>query len=171
MMPPSEAPPDNLPTEGRYVRESASELSEMALPIYANPLGNLLGGRVMHLVDIAAALAAMRHSRMTVVTASVDSMTFLYPVHIGQQVILKASVNRVFHTSMEVGVKVLVENLRTGDVRHTSSAYLTFVAIDDDGNRIPVPQVIPESADEIRRWRKAEERRKYRLELKAKAKR
>jgi acyl-CoA hydrolase len=72
---------------------------------------------------------------------------------------------------MEVGVKVLVENLRTGDVRHTSSAYLTFVAIDDDGNRIPVPQVIPESADEIRRWRKAEERRKYRLELKAKAKR
>jgi acyl-CoA hydrolase len=171
MMPPSDEPPANLPTVGRYVRESASELSEMALPIYANPLGNLLGGRVMHLVDIAAALAAMRHSRMTVVTASVDSMTFLYPVHIGQQVILKASVNRVFHTSMEVGVKVLVENLRTGEVRHTSSAYLTFVAIDDDGNRIAAPQVIPESADELRRWRKAEERRKYRLELKARAKR
>ncbi|MBL8229583.1 MAG: acyl-CoA thioesterase [Bryobacterales bacterium] len=160
-----------LPTQGRFVRESASELSEMALPIYANPLGNLLGGRVMHLVDIAAALAAMRHSRLTVVTASVDYMTFLYPVHIGEQVILKASVNRVFHTSMEVGVKVLVENLLTGDVRHTSSAYLTFVAIDDANMRIPVPQVIPETPDEIRRWQKAEERRKYRLELKAKAKR
>jgi len=170
-MHPIDGLPGDLPTEGRYVRESASELSEMALPIYANPVGNLLGGRVMHLVDIAGALAAMRHSRMTVVTASVDSMTFLYPVHIGQQIILKACVNRVFHTSMEVGVKVLVENLRSGDIRHTSSAYLTFVAIDDNGARLQVPQVIPETPDEVRRWLKAEERRKYRLELKAKVKR
>ena len=125
----------------------------------------------MHLVDIAAALAAMRHSRTSVLTASIDQMTFLYPIHIGEQVILKASVNRVFHTSMEVGVKVLVENLRTGDLRHTSSAYLTFVAIDDQGARIRVPQIIPETEDEKRRWLKADERRSQRLEMKARAKR
>ncbi|MCS7026159.1 MAG: acyl-CoA thioesterase [Bryobacteraceae bacterium] len=171
MVPPAGDRETDLPTHGRFVRESASEISEMALPIYANPLGNLLGGRVMHLVDIAGALAAMRHSRMTVVTASVDHMTFLYPIHIGEQVILKASVNRVFHTSMEVGVKVLVENLRTGEVRHTSSAYLTFVALDEQNRRVAVPPVIPETEDEIRRWQKAEQRRKYRLELKARAKR
>ncbi|MCC6362559.1 MAG: acyl-CoA thioesterase [Bryobacterales bacterium] len=157
-----------IPTQGRYVRESLSEISEMALPIYANPLGNLLGGRVMHLVDIAGALAAMRHARCLVVTASVDHMTFLVPVHIGEMVILKAAVNRVFNTSMEVGVKVLVENLRTGELRHTSSAYLTFVAIDESGKRIPVIPVIPETEDEIRRWHKAGERRGVRLEIKTK---
>lgn len=159
------------PVEGRKVRESASEISEMALPTHANPLGNLLGGRVMHLVDIAAALAAMRHTRATVVTASVDHMTFLYPVHIGEMVILRASVNRVFTSSMEVGVKVLVENLKTGELRHTSSAYLTFVTIDANGEKIPAPQVVPETEDEMRRWKKAGERRKHRLELREKAKR
>src|SRR5918911_2594693 len=112
---------------GRPVRESQSEYSEFALPNDANPLGNLLGGRVMHLVDMCGALAAIRHARCPVVTASVDYMTFLHPVHIGQLLILKSSVNRVFRTSMEVGVKVWVEDLSTGDRRHTSSAYLTFV--------------------------------------------
>jgi acyl-CoA hydrolase len=125
----------------------------------------------MHLVDIAAALAAMRHTRASVVTASVDHMTFLYPVHIGDMLILKAAVNRVFTSSMEVGVKVLVENLRTGAVRHTSSAYLTFVTIDAEGNKIRAPQAVPETEDEIRRWSKAGERRKHRLELREKAKR
>src|SRR5947209_3418290 len=100
---------------GRPVRESASEYSEIALPNDANPLGNLLGGRVMHLVDMAGAIAAVRHARCPVVTASVDNMTFLHPVHIGELITLKASVNRVFRTSMEVGVKVWVENLRTGE--------------------------------------------------------
>lgn len=159
-----------LPTEGRPVSESASEISEMALPTHANPLGNLLGGRVMHLVDIAAALAAMRHARCSVVTASVDHMNFLYPVHIGELVLLRASVNRVFTTSMEVGVKVLVENLRTGETRHTSSAYLTFVAIDEAGKKIAVPAVVPQSAEEIRRYHKAGERRKIRLEMREQAK-
>ena len=159
-----------IPTAGRPVRESASEISEMALPTHANPLGNLLGGRVMHLVDIAAALAAMRHARCSVVTASVDHMNFLYPVHIGELVLLRASVNRVFTTSMEVGVKVLVENLRTGATRHTSSAYLTFVAIDEEGKKIAVPQVVPESEEEIRRFHKAGERRKIRLGMREQAK-
>jgi acyl-CoA hydrolase len=153
---------------GRPVRESQSVYNEMALPNDANPLGNLIGGRVMHLVDIAAATAALRHARMPVVTASIDHMTFLLPIHIGDLVILKSSVNRVFRTSMEVGVKVFVENLRSGAVRHTSSAYLTFVAIDASGNRVPVPPVIVETDEERRRFDQAGERRKYRLELKAK---
>ena len=95
--------------EGRPVRDSKSEYSEIALPNYANPLGDLLGGRVMHLVDMAAALAASRHARRPVVTASIDQMTFLHPVHIGQLVVLRSSVNRAFRTSMEVGVRVMVE--------------------------------------------------------------
>ena len=156
----------NLPA--RPVRESCSEYSELALPNDANPLGNLIGGRVMHLVDISGAIAAMRHARIPVVTASVDHMTFLHPVHIGELVILKSTVNRVFRTSMEVGVKVFVENMRTGLVRHTSSAYLTFVAIDSGGDRVPLPQVIPESAEELRRYEAAWERRIYRLQLRGK---
>lgn len=153
--------------KGRFVRESASEYSEVALPNDANPLGHLLGGRVMHLVDLAGALAAMRHARLPVVTASVDHMTFLHPVHIGQLLTLKSSVNRVFRTSMEVGVKVLVEDLTTGEVRHTSSAYLTFVALDKDGKPTPIPPVIPETPDEKRRYEEAGHRRAYRLELRA----
>jgi acyl-CoA hydrolase len=148
---------------GRYVRESVSEYSEIALPNDANPLGNLLGGRVMHLVDLAGAIAATRHARCPVVTASVDYMTFLHPVHIGQLLILKSSVNRVFRTSMEVGVKVWVEDLGTGVVRHTSSAYLTFVAIGQSNERIPVAPVIPESPEEQRRYHEAGGRREHRL--------
>lgn len=152
--------------EGRPVRESISEYSEIALPNDANPLGHLLGGRVMHLVDLAGALAASRHSRRPVVTVAVDHMTFLSPVHIGQLLVLRSSVNRVFRTSMEVGVRVTVEDLRTGLIRHTSSAYLTFVALDDEGRPTPVPPVIPETPDEKRRFEEAGERRRYRLELK-----
>ena len=155
---------------GRPVRESVSEYSEIALPNDANPLGNMLGGRVMHHVDLAASISAMRHARCPVVTASVDHMTFLHPVHIGQLLILKASVNRVFRTSMEVGVRVLVEDLMTGETRHTSSAYLTFVAIDMRGDRVEIPQVIPESEVEKRRFEEAGERRKYRLEVKRRQK-
>src|SRR4051794_3263202 len=104
---------EEVKQDPRPVRESASEYTEIALPNDANPLGNLLGGRVMHLVDLAGAIAASRHTRCAVVTASVDYMTFLHPVHIGQLLTLKASVNRVFRTSMEVGVKVWVEDLGT----------------------------------------------------------
>src|SRR5918999_3339608 len=148
---------------GRPVRESISEYSEIALPNDANPLGNLLGGRVMHLVDLAGAIAATRHARCPVVTASVDYMTFLHPVHIGQLLLLKSSVNRVFRTSMEVGVKVWVEDLRTGVVRHPSSAYLTFVALGPNNERIAVAPVIPETEEEKRRYEKAGQRREYRL--------
>lgn len=153
------------------MRESVSEYSELALPNDANSFGFLLGGKVMHLVDVAGAMAAMRHARRPVVTAAVDHMNFLHPIHIGQLVILRSSVNRAFRTSMEVGVKVFVEDLITGELKHTSSAYLTFVAIDQQGNRVAVPPVIPETEDEKRRYEEAGQRRTYRLELKRRASR
>lgn len=149
--------------DGRPVHASLSEMAEFALPIYANPLGNVLGGRIMHLVDLAGATAAIRHCRCAVVTASVDSMSFLHPIRIGQLITLKASVNRVFRTSMEVGVKVLVEDLHSGVVNHTNSSYLTFVALDDEGKPRPVRPVIPETEEEKRRWREADARRAQRL--------
>ena len=132
--------------EIRTVRDSQSEYSELCLPSTTNLLGNMLGGHVMHLVDLCGAIAGVRHSRCTIVTASVDQMTFLHPVHLGDLVMLKSQVNRVFHTSMEVGVKVWVENLKTGDLRHTSSAYLTFVGVNQQGSRnCPVSQIVPET--------------------------
>jgi acyl-CoA hydrolase len=155
---------------GKPVRESQSEYSELALPNDANGLGNVLGGKVMHLVDLAGALAAIRHARCPVVTASIDHMNFLHPVHIGQLIILRSSVNRVFQTSMEVGVKVWVEDLMNGDLQHTSSAYLTFVAIDAHGKRVPVAPVIPENEEEKRRYAEALARREYRLEIRRRSK-
>ena len=154
---------------GRFVRESISEYSEFALPNDANTLGNLLGGKVMHLVDLAAALAAVRHARCSMVTASVDHMSFLHPIHIGQLIVLRSSVNRVFRTSMEVGVRVEVENLLTGEIKHTSSAYLTFVALDKSGRCLAIPPVIPETEEEKRRFEEAKERRTYRLAMREKA--
>jgi len=151
--------------QGKPVQESQSEYSELALPNDANVLGHVLGGRVMHLVDLAGALAALRHARCPVVTASVDHMSFLHPVHIGELIILRSSVNRVFRTSMEVGVKVWVEDLRTGNRRHTSSAYLTFVAVDADGTCVAISPVIPETTEEKRRFEEALHRREYRLDL------
>jgi acyl-CoA hydrolase len=150
---------------GKPVKESQSEYSELALPNDANTFGFLLGGKVMHLVDLAGAIAAIRHAGTPVVTASVDHMVFLHPVRIGQLVTLRASVNRVFRTSMEVGVKVLVEDLLTGAKKHTSSAYLTFVALDTEGHRLPVLPVIPETQVEKRRYEAAGRRREYRLSL------
>ncbi len=151
--------------EGKPVSGSYSDYSELALPNDANSLGNLLGGKVMHLVDLAGAMAAMRHCRAPVVTASVDHMDFIHPVRIGQWVKLVSAVNRVFRTSMEVGVKVFVEDLIKAETRHTSSAYLTFVAIDFSGNRIPIVPVIPETPVEIRRYEEAGQRRAYRLSI------
>jgi acyl-CoA hydrolase len=151
--------------EGKPVRESASEYLELALPNDANGLGNVLGGKVMHLVDLAAAMAGMRHARKPIVTASVDSLHFLHPVHIGELIMLRSSVNRVFRSSMEIGVKVMTEKLLTGERLHTCSAYLTFVAVDQAGRAMAIPPAIPETEDEIRRYRQAGERREYRLTM------
>jgi len=156
--------------EGRPVSESRSEYSEFTLPNDANSLGTLFGGKLMQLVDLAGSLAAVRHARTPMVTASVDHMNFLAPIRIGQLVVLRSSVNRVFHTSMEVGVKVFVEALTTGEIRHVSSAYLTFVALDREGRRVPLPPVIPENDEEKRRYEEAARRREIRLEMKARSK-
>src|SRR5712664_484984 len=153
---------------GKPVSASRSEMAEVVLPAQTNPLGKLLGGHVMHLVDIAAAMAAHRHSNSYVVTASVDSIDFRNPVSLGEIVMLKSQVNRVFHTSMEVGVEVYSENVLTGERKHTTSAYVTFVAIDEK-TRQPktVPPLIVETPEEQRRYEEAAERRRIRLALRS----
>lgn len=151
----------------RAVRASQVEMTELVLPNDTNQLGNLLGGKLMHLMDIAAAIAAARHVGLVCVTASVDQIDFLHPVRLGEVVVLRASVNRVFHTSMEVGVKVFAENMRSGEIRHTNSAYMTFVGLNAEGRPTASPQVIPETPDELRRFDKALERRNHRLQTRA----
>ena len=148
---------------GKTVSASRSELTEAVLPNDANILGKMLGGRVMHLIDIAGALAAGRHANSYVVTASVDYLDFRCPISVGEFIVLKASVNRVFHTSMEVGVKVFAENILTGERKHTSSAYLTYVALDMDRKPHPAPPLILETEEDHRRFREAGERRELRL--------
>jgi acyl-CoA hydrolase len=155
----SDKAPDLTP---RPVKDSQSEMVEIVLPNDANPLGNLLGGRLMHLIDMAGALAAHRHSRSYVVTASMDHLDFLAPVHVGDLLILRSSVNRAFHTSVEVGVKCWVENYIAASKRHVSSAYLTFVAVDQAGKHLPVPPVIPETDEQKRRYEDAGRRREHR---------
>jgi acyl-CoA hydrolase len=143
----------------RPVRDSQSEMTQFVLPNDANPLVALLGGRLMHWIDMAGALAAHRHCRTYVVTASVDHIDFLVPVHVGSLVILSSSVNRVFRTSMEVGVKVWVENYIQDTREHVASAHLTFVAVDGKGGRVVVPPVLPETDEERRRYDDAGRRR------------
>ena len=154
----------------RTLEETRSEYAEICLPNDTNMLGTMLGGHVMHLVDLCGAIAAIRLARCAVVTASIDQMTFLQPITIGELVRLKSQVNRVFRTSMEVGVKVWVENLRTAEIRHTSSAYLTFVALDSGGKKVVLPQIHPTTSEDTRRYEEAAERRAYRLAQKARAK-
>ena len=151
---------------GKPVSASRSEMAEVVLPAQTNALGKLLGGHVMHLVDIAAAMAAHRHSNSYAVTASVDHIDFRNSVNLGEIVMLKSQVNRAFHTSMEVGVEVYSENVLTGERKHTTSAYVTFVAIDEN-TRLPrtVPPLILKTSEEKRRYREAGQRREARLAL------
>lgn len=149
---------------GKPVSASRSEMEEIVMPAETNPLGNMLGGRVMHLVDIVAAVAAHRHANSYVATVSVDYLDFRNPVRAGELVILRAQINRAFHTSMEVGVEVFSEDVLTGARKHTTSAYVTFVAIDEHtGQPKPVPSLICKTAEEKRRYREALKRRKIRL--------
>jgi acyl-CoA hydrolase len=150
--------------KGKPVSASASEMAEVVLPAETNALGKLLGGRVMHLVDVVAAMAASRHSNSYVVTASVDYIDFRNPVNLGEIVMLKSQVNRVFTTSLEIGVEVFSENLLTGERKHTTSAYVTFVAIDSQtGLPKKVTPLIVRTAEERRRWSEAAVRREIRL--------
>jgi acyl-CoA hydrolase len=152
--------------KGKPVSASRSEMTEIVLPAQTNPLGKLLGGQVMHLVDMVAAMAAHRHSNSYVVTASVDYIDFRNPINLGEIVNLKSQVNRVFRTSMEVGVEVYSENAMTEERKHTTSAYVTFVAIDEH-TRFPKPvaPLILKTAEERQRFREAAKRRGVRLAL------
>ena len=140
-----------------------ANMTQLVLPNDTNQLGNLLGGQLMHWMDLVAAIAAARHSQRVCVTASVDDLNFLHPIKIGEVVTLLASVNRVFRTSMEVGVKVLSENLLTGKVQHSNTAYLTFVALDVHGMPVQVAQVTFSTDEEQRRFEDAQYRRELRL--------
>ncbi|MDE3189094.1 MAG: acyl-CoA thioesterase [Acidobacteriota bacterium] len=146
----------------RSVVSTQSEMTEIILPNDANTLGNLLGGRLMHFIDLTGAMAAFRHTRSHVVTAAMDHIDFIQPVHVGDLLILKSSVNRAFNTSLEVGVKVWVEHPQTGVLLHVASAYLVFVAVDERGRRLRVPALLPETPNEIRRFADALRRREHR---------
>ncbi|MBV6479165.1 MAG: hypothetical protein HGGPFJEG_01926 [Ignavibacteria bacterium] len=151
----------------KTVKHSQIEMVELVLPNDTNILGNLLGGRLMHWIDIAAALAASRHSNTVAVTAAVDNLVFHKPIHLGNIVRLKASVNRAFNTSMEVGVRVEIEDIYSDNRTHSNSAYLTFVSVDAASKKtIKVPEIIPESPEEIRRFNQALKRREQRLSAK-----
>jgi acyl-CoA hydrolase len=162
--------PERMPNRnGKTVAESTVEMVEVVLPNDANPLGNILGGKVMHLIDIAGAIAAHRHSRRHVVTVSVDSLDFVHPIRIGQLILLRAHVTRAFRTSMEVEVKVFMEDTLTGEHRQTSSAFVTYVALDLQGKPTGVPSLIVRTAEERRRHREALTRRRRRLSMAASA--
>ena len=149
--------------EPRPVSHSRSTLVKWMGIGDANSAGFVHGGTVMYLCDEAAGVAAVRHSGGRVVTAGMDRMTFLLPVHVGELLTLEASVNAAWRTSMEIGVRVTAENVRTGEKRHTNTAYLTMVALDDEGRPTPVPPLTCESDDEFRREREAQLRRGNRL--------
>jgi len=148
----------------RTVEESQSERSEIIFPADANALGNLFGGRLMQFIDLVGAVAASRHARAPVVTASMDHLDFVVPVRVGELLILKASVNRAFKTSMEVGVRAMVEEVREQRLRHVSSAYLTYVAVDRDGKGIAIPRIVAETEHQKRRYEEAGRRREIRVE-------
>ncbi|HEX8950634.1 MAG TPA: acyl-CoA thioesterase [Polyangia bacterium] len=154
-------------TVGKPPRESRVEMTEIVLPGDTNALGTIFGGKVMQWIDIAASVAGMRHSGGNVVTASIDALTFLTPIHLGEIVRLQAQVNFVGKTSMEIGVRVEAENPRSATRRYTTKAYLTFVAIDADGQPRAIPPLVAESDDDRRRAAEAEARRKGRLALRA----
>ena len=146
----------------RTVAESQAERSEIIFPADSNALGNLFGGRLMQFIDLVGAVAAVRHCRAIVVTASMDHLDFVAPVHVGDLLILKASVNRAFRTSMEIGVRAMVEDARGQTLRHVSSAYVTYVAVDREGRPIQVPCVVAETEHQKRRYADAGRRREMR---------
>jgi len=150
----------------KTVKETCVTMVQVMMPQDANPAGNVHGGIIMKLIDTAAAVVAGRHARLNTVTASIDKLEFHHPVFIGDALFLKASINMAGNTSMEIGVRAEAENYVTGEVRHTASAYLTFVALDENGRPASVPGLVLETDEERRRNREAVCRKKARLELK-----
>ena len=151
------------PVKPRHPSESETVMSELMMPQHANIMGNVFGGVILALVDRVAAVAAIRHARRPCVTVSVDKVDFREPIHVGELLTAYGRVNFAGKTSMEVGVKVLSENPLTGQKRHTNSCYVTYVALDDQGVPTPVPPIVPETADEKRRYDRAAKRRASRV--------
>lgn len=147
----------------RHARDSEAVMTELMMPHHANLLGNVFGGVILSLVDRVASVAAIRHSGHYCVTVSVDKVDFKEPIRIGELVTAYARVNFTGRTSMEVGVKIVAENMLTGDRRHTNSCYVTFVALDEQGRPAEVPALVPQTADEKRRWQRARMRRTERI--------
>lgn len=147
----------------RKVSESQITMTELVLPHHTNQLGNLLGGQLMHWIDICAALSAAKHNGRICVTAAVDRIDFHHPVKLGDAVTLLSSVNRVFNTSVEVGVKVFAQSFKEGTVKHTNSAYLTFVSVDSEGKPVKAIESLPETNEQKRRFNEALIRRENRL--------
>ncbi len=152
------------------VSTSAAEFTHLVLPSDTNALGSIFGGRIMEWTDIAAAVVASRHCRKVAVTASMDALHFISPIRLGDIVILKAAVNFTHRTSMEIGVRIEAENPLSGERRHTASAYLTFVALDESGCPTEVPPVSPETSEEKRRFEEGQRRRSERMEWKSRLK-
>jgi len=148
--------------------ESRVEMVHFMFPMDANQAGNVHGGTIMKLIDTAAGIVALRHCRTNVVTASMDRLDFYEPVFVGELLILRASINYVGTTSMEIGVRVESENLLTGEIRHTNSAYLTMVSLDEDRKPMPIPKIVPETEDEKRRLEEGRTRAQRRKELRKK---
>ncbi len=155
--------PTNPHRARRFVRESQHETSELMMPGDANILGHVFGGVILSMMDKTAAVSAIRHARMACVTVSIDRVDFREPIHVGDLVVMKASINFAGRTSVEVGVRVEAEDMISGSRRHTNSCYLTFVAIDRNGRPVEIPEVVPETEDEHRRFADAQQRRKVRL--------
>jgi acyl-CoA hydrolase len=153
-----------MPGNSRTVSETQHETPQLMMPQHSNNLDHVFGGVILAMMDTASAVSAIRHARMNCVTVSVDRVDFREPIHVGDLVIMKCSVNFVGRTSMEVGVRVESENLQTGVRRHTNSCYLTFVAIDRNGRPVEVPKLVPETDEEMRRFEAAKARRRRRLE-------
>ena len=149
----------------KTVADSWVEIAQVMYPEHANPAGNVHGGYILKLVDQAAAIVASRHTHQNVVTASVDRMDFISPVFVGNLVFAQASLNYVSRTSMEIGVRIEAECLKTGTRTHVGSAYLTFVALNDDDKPIEVNELNPETSDEIRRFEEGKKRRETRKAL------
>ena len=149
--------------QGRHPRESETIMSELMTPQHANIVGNVFGGVVLSLADRVAAVCAIRHSHRQCVTVSVDKVDFKEPIHVGELITAYARVNFAGRTSMEVGVKIVSETVVTGEKRHTNSCYVTFVALDDHGVPTEVPPIVPETADEKRRYERAGKRRASRV--------
>ena len=147
----------------KTVAESQVEIAQVMMPEHSNPAGNVHGGYILKLVDQAGAIVAARHAHSNVVTASVDRMDFISPAYIGNVIFAKASINYVANTSMEIGVRIEAECLRTGTHTHIGSAYLTYVALDEDDLPVSVPKIVPETKEQERRYQEALERREMRI--------